>query len=106
MQTAAVDINCDMGEGYGQWRLGDIDDADLMKLISSANIATGFHAGDPNLMDATVRLATQHGVGVGAHPGLVGAASTAPARNWSTTSSTKSGRCANLPAVTAPPCSM
>lgn len=70
MQTAAVDINCDMGEGYGHWRLGDIDDADLMKLISSANIATGFHAGDPNLMDATVRLAAQHGVGIGAHPGF------------------------------------
>lgn len=70
MQLAAVDINCDMGEGYGHWRLGDADDADLMKLISSANIATGFHAGDPNLMDATVRLATQHGVGVGAHPGF------------------------------------
>ena len=40
-----------------------------MPLISSANIATGFHAGDPNLMDATVRLATEHGVGIGAHPG-------------------------------------
>jgi UPF0271 protein len=64
-----VDLNCDMGEGFGQWRLSDTDDATLMALISSANIATGFHAGDPNLMDATVRLATQHGVGIGAHPG-------------------------------------
>jgi UPF0271 protein len=65
----AVDINCDLGEAFGRWRIGDADDANLMALISSANIATGFHAGDPNLMDQTVRLAAQHGVGVGAHPG-------------------------------------
>lgn len=68
-RLASVDINCDMGEGFGQWRLSDIDDADLMPLITSANIAAGFHAGDPNLMDRTVRLAKQHGVGVGVHPG-------------------------------------
>ncbi len=67
--VTAVDLNCDLGEGFGQWWLSDTDDATLMALISSANIATGFHAGDPNLMDATVRLATQHGVGIGAHPG-------------------------------------
>lgn len=65
----AVDINCDMGEAFGRWYVGDTDDASLMPLISSANIAAGFHAGDPNLMDQTVRLATQHGVGIGAHPG-------------------------------------
>ncbi|MBV9564205.1 MAG: 5-oxoprolinase subunit PxpA [Bradyrhizobium sp.] len=64
-----VDINCDMGEAYANWRLSDADDAKLMELISSANIAAGFHAGDPNLMDATVRLATQCGVGIGVHPG-------------------------------------
>ena len=64
-----VDINCDMGEAYGQWSLGDADDSRLMRLISSANIAAGFHAGDPNLMDATVRLASEFGVGIGAHPG-------------------------------------
>ncbi len=69
MPTTVVDINCDLGEAFGQWRLGETDDAELMGLISSANIAAGFHAGDPNLMDATVRLATQHGVGIGAHPG-------------------------------------
>ena len=69
MPLTVVDINCDMGEGFGQWRLGDADDTKLMGLISSANIAAGFHAGDPNLMDATVRLATQYGVGIGAHPG-------------------------------------
>lgn len=65
----AVDINCDLGEAFGRWRIGDADDARLMALISSANIATGFHAGDPNLMERTVRLAAQHGVGIGAHPG-------------------------------------
>lgn len=64
-----VDINCDMGEAFGRWRVGDTEDAALMKLISSANVATGFHAGDPNLMDQTVRLAVEHGVGIGAHPG-------------------------------------
>jgi len=69
MPVKVVDINCDLGEAYGQWRLGDADDGKLMPLISSANIAAGFHAGDPNLMDATVRLATQCGVGIGAHPG-------------------------------------
>ncbi|MDQ0454031.1 5-oxoprolinase subunit PxpA [Rhizobium paknamense] len=64
-----VDINCDMGEAFGRWHVGDTQDSALMELISSANIAAGFHAGDPNLMDETVRLAVSHGVGVGAHPG-------------------------------------
>lgn len=65
-----IDVNCDMGEGFGHWTLGDTADAAIMPLISSANIATGFHAGDPNLMDRTVRLAREYGVGVGAHPGF------------------------------------
>lgn len=65
-----IDINCDMGEGLGFWRIGDADEAELMPLISSANIATGFHAGDATLMDRTVRLAREHGVGIGAHPGF------------------------------------
>jgi 5-oxoprolinase (ATP-hydrolysing) subunit A len=65
----AVDINCDLGEAFGRWHIGDTDDAVLMGLISSASIAAGFHAGDPNLMDRTVKLAVEHGVGIGAHPG-------------------------------------
>ncbi|KXU38274.1 lactam utilization protein LamB [Ventosimonas gracilis] len=69
MALAVVDINCDMGEGFGCWHLGGADDAELMTFISSANIATGFHAGDPNLMDATVRAAVQRGISIGAHPG-------------------------------------
>lgn len=68
MKTA-VDLNCDMGEGYGQWVLGEAPDEGLMALISSANIAAGFHAGDPNSMDRVVKLAQQYGVGLGAHPG-------------------------------------
>lgn len=65
-----MDISCDMGEAFGHWQLGTTDDATLMKLISSANIATGFHAGDPNLMDLSVRRALASGVAIGAHPGF------------------------------------
>ena len=61
-------INCDMGEGYGMYRLGD--DAGLMPHIDLANIACGFHASDPTIMRQTVRLAKRHGVKVGAHPSL------------------------------------
>src|SRR5580692_6144752 len=61
-------INCDMGEGFGLYRIGD-DDA-LMPLISVANVACGFHASDFNHMRRTVQLAKRHGVKVGAHPSL------------------------------------
>ena len=61
-------INCDMGEGFGLYRMGD--DAALMPFIDLANVACGFHAADPSIMRATVRLAKQHGVQVGAHPSL------------------------------------
>ncbi|KAF4636665.1 hypothetical protein G7Y89_g1425 [Cudoniella acicularis] len=63
-----IEINCDMGEGFGKWKMGP--DEELMKYIDVANIACGFHAGDPSLMVKTVRLAKQHGVKAGAHPGL------------------------------------
>ncbi len=63
-----VDLNCDMGESFGAYSIGD--DEAVMPLITSANIACGFHAGDPVVMRRTVRLAKQHGVKVGAHPGL------------------------------------
>lgn len=69
MAMAQVDISCDMGEGFGQWRLGGTDDARLMTMISSANIAAGFHAGDPNLIDKTIQLAIANKVGIGVHPG-------------------------------------
>jgi len=63
-----VDLNSDIGEGYGPWDKGD--DAALMRVISSANIACGFHAGDPDVMARTMRLAVENGVGIGAHPGF------------------------------------
>jgi UPF0271 protein len=63
-----TEINCDMGEGFGLYRMGD--DAALMPLISAANVACGFHGSDFNHMRATVQLAKEHGVKVGAHPSL------------------------------------
>ena len=70
MRKRSIDLNSDMGEGFGPWTIGDgVDDA-IMPLISSANIATGFHAGDPNIMNRTVLLAREHGVCIGAHPGF------------------------------------
>ena len=63
-----VDLNSDMGEGLGPWRMGD--DAALLDVITSANIACGFHAGDPDVMAETMRLAAKNGVGIGAHPGF------------------------------------
>jgi len=62
----AVVINCDMGEAFGLYRMGD--DEAIMPLITVANVACGFHASDPVVMHRTVRLARQHGVKVGAHP--------------------------------------
>ncbi|MCX7817218.1 MAG: LamB/YcsF family protein [Syntrophales bacterium] len=62
-----VDLNCDMGESFGAYRIGN--DEKVIKFITSANIACGFHASDPNVMDRTVRLCLEHGVKVGAHPG-------------------------------------
>jgi UPF0271 protein len=62
-----IDLNCDMGESFGQYKLGD--DTAVMPFISSANIACGLHAGDPLVMQSTIRLAKEHGVAVGAHPG-------------------------------------
>lgn len=63
-----IDLNADVGESFGVWSLGH--DADLMRHITSANVACGFHAGDPGVMRATVMLARDHGVAVGAHPGF------------------------------------
>src|SRR5215204_5224481 len=59
---ATIDLNCDMGEGYG-------NDAELMKYVSSTNVACGFHAGNLQTMLTTVELALEHGVAIGAHPG-------------------------------------
>src|SRR6056297_3466433 len=64
----AIDLNCDMGESFGNYTMGR--DGEVMPYITSANIAGGFHAGDPHVMRETVELAADHGVGVGVHPGL------------------------------------
>lgn len=69
----AIDLNSDLGESYGAWRMGD--DAAMLDIVSSANVACGFHAGDPSGILRTLRAAAQRGVTVGAHvsyPDLVG----------------------------------
>ncbi len=63
-----IDLNVDCGEGFGPWRMGD--DASLLDIVSSANIACGFHAGDPVIMERTVRTALAKGVDIGAHVGF------------------------------------
>ncbi|HET7726641.1 MAG TPA: 5-oxoprolinase subunit PxpA [Candidatus Limnocylindrales bacterium] len=65
--TRRIDLNADVGEGFGAWSIGE-DDA-LVPLITSANVACGAHAGDPVVIERTVRLAARHGVALGAHPG-------------------------------------
>ena len=65
---SAIDLNCDMGESFGAWRMGQ--DAEVMPWITSANIACGFHAGDFSTMEQTVLLAKAHGVAIGAHVSL------------------------------------
>ena len=64
-----IDINSDMGESFGSYKMGD--DEALLKVISSANVACGFHAGDPTVMDRTVKNALAENVSVGAHPGFM-----------------------------------
>ena len=63
-----VDLNCDMGESFGAWTMGN--DAELMNYVSSVNVACGFHAGDPTVMRKTVETAVKKSVAVGAHPGF------------------------------------
>src|ERR1700761_7001132 len=62
-----IDLNCDLGEGFGAWEMGN--DAAMIELATSVNIACGFHAGDSETMRATVDLAKARGVNIGAHPG-------------------------------------
>lgn len=63
-----IDINSDMGEGFGLYKVGD--DAKIMEHITTANVACGFHAGDSSVMRQTVKLAKKNDVAVGAHPGF------------------------------------
>jgi len=66
MASQPINLNADLGESFGAWTMGD--DAALLQIVNSANIACGFHAGDPAVMQATVRLALAQGVSIGAHP--------------------------------------
>jgi UPF0271 protein len=67
VNPSVVDLNSDMGEGFGAYRLGD--DSSILQIVTSANIACGFHGGDPDIMAATFLRAKELGVAVGAHPG-------------------------------------
>lgn len=64
---ACVDLNCDLGESYGVYTIGT--DAEVLRVVTSANVACGWHAGDPSVMERTVALAKEAGVAVGCHPG-------------------------------------
>jgi len=66
--SKVVDLNCDMGESFGNYKIGQ--DNEIIKYITSSNIACGFHAGDPNVMSYTVKLAKENNVAIGAHPGF------------------------------------
>ena len=66
--TRTIDLNADMGESFGTWVKGN--DAALLDIVTSANVACGFHAGDPDVMASTMALAAARGVGIGAHPGF------------------------------------
>jgi UPF0271 protein len=71
--TRPVDLNADLGEGYGRWSLGD--DVGLLDVITSANVACGYHAGDPATMRRTCAAAVERGVAIGAqvsYPDLMG----------------------------------
>ena len=67
MKKLTIDLNSDVGEGFGPYSMGH--DEELFQFITSANIACGFHAGDPSTIRKTLDLAARHGVSVGAHPG-------------------------------------
>ena len=66
--STVVDLVADLGESFGAYRMGD--DGALLEVITSANVACGFHAGDPQVMDATVAACARRGIGIGAHPGF------------------------------------
>ena len=66
MTTHPINLNADLGESFGAWKMGD--DTALLQVVKSANVACGFHAGDPTVMQATVRQAIAQGVSIGAHP--------------------------------------
>ena len=78
-----LNLNADLGESFGPWKMGS--DAAMLRIVNSANVACGYHAGDPPVMLKTVALARDNGVSVGAHPGfpdLQGFAWTSRRTSW------------------------
>ena len=73
-----IDLNADVGESFGASAFGARNDAGLMQSITSANVAAGFHAGDPSVLRETIRAAKSHGVAVGAHPSFPGSGGLRP----------------------------
>ena len=73
-----IDLNADLGEGFGPWKMGD--DAAMLRIVTSANLACGGHAGDPETMYRALVEARDRGVAIGAHPGYAVPEETAPAR--------------------------
>ena len=63
-----ININSDLGESFGPWKMGN--DEDVLKIVRTANVACGFHAGDPMVMAKTVKICLENGVSIGAHPGF------------------------------------
>jgi len=100
-----VNINSDLGESFGPWVMGN--DAEVLKIVKSANVACGFHASDPTVMVDTVKLCRQNGVSIGAHPASptcrasAGASSTSRSRSSRPTSPTRSARCRRSPPARA-----
>ena len=75
---ARIDLNCDMGESFGAYSMGN--DIAILEFVNSANIACGFHAGDPATIHKTVKAALGKGVAIGAHPGLLATGAQLPGR--------------------------
>ena len=68
MTARQINLNADLGESFGPWVMGN--DTEVLKIVTSANVACGYHAGDPVIMDRTVRMALERGIDVGAHVGF------------------------------------
>jgi UPF0271 protein len=104
---AIIDLNSDVGESFGRWKLGD--DTSMFESVSSANVACGFHAGDPSVIRSTCEKAAKAGVVIGAHVGYRDLAGFGrrfmdidPKLNWQTTWSTRSVLCKRWPPPPGP----
>src|SRR6266478_2635004 len=94
-----VNINSDLGESFGPWVMGN--DAEVLKIVKSANVACGFHASDPVVMVDTVKLCRQNGVSIGAHPGFAALQAIAALHGAKVTHMKPHGMMANMSAESA-----